>query len=287
MWEKCFICQTVNKKEDTKCPAKNPVVTDGGRKAYTTFLTSVSDFRAIGDLPHWLPFGEEMTADLMMDNMATWHKTCRQMFAKDKLLRAQRRATIEMHSTTSDATDMPRSKRQRIDNKCCIFCQKDGDLHDFLTLEADTNVRQMVTALGEDEIQARIAGGDLIAIDAKYHKNCLTALYNRYRGHVREQKRKDVEIFDNNERMSESRAYVELFEFIYDSVGKGTLLFKLCELHSLISERLKQLGINKQVHKTRLKERIVAHFQNCRSEFDGRNTIIIFEECIRNLLSLS
>ena len=76
-------------------------------------------------------------------------------------------------------------------------------MHEFFTLEADTNIRQVVSALGEDEIQARIAAGDLIAIETKYHKKCSTALHNRYCGHLREEKRKVAEMFDNEERMSD------------------------------------------------------------------------------------
>ena len=60
----------------------------------------------------------------------------------------------------------------------CLFCQQDGgslQLHQFKTLEADKTLRQMT------ELMARIEGGNLVAYEAKYHLECLTALCNCYR----------------------------------------------------------------------------------------------------------
>ena len=57
----------------------------------------------------------------------------------------------------------------------CLFCQQDGgglQLHQFKTLEADKTLRQM------KELMARIEGGDLVALETKYHLECLTALRN-------------------------------------------------------------------------------------------------------------
>ena len=60
----------------------------------------------------------------------------------------------------------------------CLFCQQDGgslQLHQFKTLEADKALRQMT------ELMARIEGGNLAALEIKYHLECLTALCNCYR----------------------------------------------------------------------------------------------------------
>ena len=66
----------------------------------------------------------------------------------------------------------------------CLFCQQDGgslQLYQFKTLEADKTLRQMATDLQETELMARIEGGDHVALEAKYHLECLTALRNYYR----------------------------------------------------------------------------------------------------------
>ena len=67
----------------------------------------------------------------------------------------------------------------------CLFCQQGGHLHKFTTFEADESVRQMATELRETELMARMEGGELIALEAKYHLQCLTALQNRFRSLVR------------------------------------------------------------------------------------------------------
>ena len=43
----------------------------------------------------------------------------------------------------------------------------------------------MATELRETELMARMEGGDLIALEAKYHLQCLTALRNRFLSLVR------------------------------------------------------------------------------------------------------
>jgi len=120
----------------------------------------------------------------------------------------------------------------------------------------------------------------LIAIEAKYHTSCLVNLNNRYRSHLRNKNT----IVDSDEKMNESRAFVELVEHIDSSSRGGIPVFKLSELHALYTGRLTSLGISKSVNKTRLKERILEHFPECTVQFDGRNTLLIFDQCLRILL---
>ncbi len=66
----------------------------------------------------------------------------------------------------------------------CLFCEKgqeDGNLHLVSTLNADANIRSMITELQDTQLLARIEGGDLIAKDAKYNLKCLVNLRNLYR----------------------------------------------------------------------------------------------------------
>ena len=45
----------------------------------------------------------------------------------------------------------------------------------------DHDLRQMATDLQDTKLLARISGGDLVAIEAKYHFNCLSAYKSKYR----------------------------------------------------------------------------------------------------------
>ena len=44
----------------------------------------------------------------------------------------------------------------------------------------DASLRTMINEMPDKQLLARIVGGDLIAIDAKYHLKCLTNLRNRH-----------------------------------------------------------------------------------------------------------
>jgi len=135
----------------------------------------------------------------------------------------------------------------------CIFCNRDSEeiLHDFTSLEVHNKIRDMAKELGDFELLSRISGGDLVAIEAQYHIGCLTKFRNNYRS----LKRKEENVDDDslNEMMNESRAFVELTTYVEKSVEEGKLLFKLSELHSMYEARLRDLGILKQINKTRLK----------------------------------
>jgi hypothetical protein len=172
------------------------------------------------------------------------------------------------------------ARKQLLQN--CIFCEGNtGKLHSFTTLETDKNVRKIATTLGDFALLSRIAGGDLVAIEGKYHMSCITTFRNRYRSYM--SKTDNSSYRGDEEKMKESRAMLELLSYINSAVDDGTLVFTLSELHSLYVNRLKDLGIEKQVNKTRLKaallEKLDAQEQN-----DGKNTIIVFEEGMKNML---
>ena len=67
--------------------------------------------------------------------------------------------------------------------KKSIFCEQDHEIENLSsvqTFEQDSNIRTMATGLQDVEIISRISGGDMIAIEAKYHLSCLTKLRNRH-----------------------------------------------------------------------------------------------------------
>jgi len=68
------------------------------------------------------------------------------------------------------------------------------------------------------------------------------------------------------------------------SLASGTEIFKLSELHSLYTTRLSNQGISTYVHRTRLKERILEHFPDCTEQSDGKNVLLIFDQCMKVLL---
>lgn len=57
------------------------------------------------------------------------------------------------------------------------FCEDaSGRLHQFSTLQSDASVWCMAKDLQDVALLAKIEGGDLIALEAKYHLSCLATL---------------------------------------------------------------------------------------------------------------
>ena len=77
----------------------------------------------------------------------------------------------------------------------------------------------MATELQETGLMARMDGDDLIALEAKYHLQCLAALRNRYRSLVR--KHEQQQGVASEEQRMKARALVELFTYIENCVEEG------------------------------------------------------------------
>ena len=239
-WDLCVICQQ-DTRAPLKCPLKCPGTSSDKNDAYTSFLTNVEEFRAIDDLPVKLCFGSDETADSFASHSASWHKSCHLKLNNSKLSRAIRKKDGQSHEPEQRRP----TKHQALDLQKCLFCCEEGKesdvLHAVSTFDADKNIRGMITELKDAQLMKRIVGGELMAMEAKYHLTCLTKLRNRYRSHPRKTNH-TPELTD--QRMNESRAFVELTSYIEHSVDSGTLLFKLSEIHSMYVNRLGELGIN-------------------------------------------
>ena len=55
-----------------------------------------------------------------------------------------------------------------------------------MTLEVDEKVRKMAIDLQDSALLKHLGGGDMIAIEAKYHKKCMTNLTYRHRAFLRQ-----------------------------------------------------------------------------------------------------
>ena len=58
----------------------------------------------------------------------------------------------------------------------CFFCNMPAGasgLHEASTKSIDANVRRCAVELEDTALLAKLAEGDMVVIDAKYHNNCL------------------------------------------------------------------------------------------------------------------
>jgi len=73
-------------------------------------------------------------------------------------------------------------ERHDYEEEICLFCDESGGtagLHCAGTHDINRNVRKCAIELDDSFLLAKLAAGDMIAIEAKYHSKCLAALYNK------------------------------------------------------------------------------------------------------------
>ena len=126
-------------------------------------------------------------------------------------------------------------------------------------MNLDYDLRQIATELQdtESELLARISGGDLVAIEAKYHFNCLSAYKSKYRS---VQRAKSDNNLSNEVNIIQALVFVELLSHIESSLETGNFIFKLADLHHIYQGRLNDLGVDVTNNKTRLNPRLLNIF---------------------------
>jgi len=110
-----------------------------------------------------------------------------------------------------------------MDKMACLFCQKDGSLHEFKTLEADHSIRKIAAELQDIQLMARMEGGDLVALEAKYHLGYLRNSYKN-RSSINQQGKEHSR--SSEEDQLKARAFLELLAHIENCVENETFSFK-------------------------------------------------------------
>lgn len=279
-WSLCIICQKVE-EETLSCPLNRQ--NHDAQSVYQTFLKNVEEFKKIGALPVAVDYGSEGTPENFVSNKASWHRSCHQKFNKSKL---ERQITKKRkNEKSSEEPEVRRSKRDlSFDIKTvCIFCEDatSHKLHAFTTFSAEQSLREMATMMQDTKLLAKMSGGDLVALEAKYHLTCLTKYRNSYRSY----NRRSTQTTSEQDRVN-ARAFVELVSHIENAVEDGQHIFKLSDLHLLYQQRLGELGHNITVNRTRLKVKLLDYFGDLgiQEQTDGKNVALIFPSGMEEML---
>ena len=218
-WQLCLICQKTS-GEDLKCPLNVHGYKDKSAP-YGLFFDRINQFRELSSLP--LPLDhldKNITPDDLVVNRGCWHKSCYGKFSNDKIERARKKVASDCEVRCSEAK-RARSTRILCNKNACLSCEEcSGILHEFLTMDADINVRRMATDLQYTALLAKIGGGDLHALEAKYHMACLTTHRNTHRLLNREEK--EISSCNTEEKKIEARALTELFSYIETSIEEAS-----------------------------------------------------------------
>ncbi len=170
-----------------------------------------------------------------------------------------------------------RSQHDSIDYQAiCIFCDEPAGyagFHNACTYDIDMKVRKCALELNDTAILAKLSAGDMIAIEAKYRRKCLVALYNRASRSNCTDRNEEADL--HGIAFAELVAYID--EFRFDE--KIAPVFKLDDLAQLYKSYLEQLGVvNKsRIHTSRLKVRLLSVFPDMRAHLEGRSVILSFD----------
>ena len=268
IWSLCVLCQKPSTIHLTD--PSNSTKDREAPKGYKSLARNLEELHFLNALPLNIELsrlndgtGIEST---LMTNSAKWHKSCWLLCNKTQIDRARKRKEAQQPPETPNS---PLNSRLRSsfsyqnfdikDELSCFFCDQTVDLeehksHKAATQNFDKRVRAMVTELRDTKLLAKMSCGDLIALDAVYHKDCFTALYTRHRSLSR---KTDAEL--HHDIKSESVALAELMSYMEDRqqsdhpIGN---IFKLSDLVKLYTQRIEQLGVDvliSRVNPTRLK----------------------------------
>ncbi len=187
-WTICVLCQEKKSGEALVCPGKTTRQDTGA--GYMSLAQNIKQFDSLGCMPIELDL-ESMNssgggiAHTLTANRACWHEQCYNKFNNLKLQRALKRASVE--SSTECSTVKTRRKDQNTKDEKCYFCEQAvySENEDYRKARTvgheglDGTVRNCAEDIGDSVLLAKLALGDMHALDAVYHKNCLSALITK------------------------------------------------------------------------------------------------------------
>jgi hypothetical protein len=140
----------------------------------------------------------------------------------------------------------------------------------------------MAMELWDTQLLAKLSSGDMVAIDAIYHKHCLTELFTRYRS---SQRQKESGVGDD--KLSyEAIAFAELVSYIEDIRLSNESIIKLSTVLQLYKSRLEQLGgdVSQRINVTRLKERLLAQISDLEAHKSNYEVVLSFKTDVGDTL---
>jgi len=298
-WNLCCICQQSG--GPLICPADNPVekLRNQGYASLATNLSQLISFdfklpcgKNVQDLDQC--DGIEAT---FIQQRAKWHKACSVNYGGtrfqnliDGLRKAEtaKKAKLECDNNTQSLPDKEGDRRATRssatsigmkDYKCFLCFGPETRRHPLTlcaTKEITDRVKVCATALHEMNIIGMLeTGGDLVAKEAKYHKNCLVQLYNRHRQITH------VPNFEKENKMfCEKLAFAELVLYIENQLAANIqCVFDMADIYKTFHSRVADLlnvamGDVTGEHKTRLREKLQNYFPNLTSEKWGNRYVL-------------
>ena len=143
------------------------------------------------------------------------------------------------------------------------------------TLGLDNRVRECASLLNDEKLIAKLSGGDLIALEAKHHTQCLSMLYRKA-----QYANEEGEESEQPRLRLDGIALAQLVSHIEEFRTSGAELptFKLADLANMYKSCLQRLDCDTtaRVNNSRLKERLVYQIPGLQSYNKGRDVYLAF-----------
>lgn len=201
---------------------------------------------------------DEILNDTGFMKPVKYHRVCYQKYTRSKTESCDE----NVPSTSGESHRKTRSGSVTFDTTKCLFCncrKRHGDkvLVRISSPEVQTSIRDAVNAVKDTEMKDKIQDYDLIAMEARYHKNCLgTYLMNANR-------------FTNRDDVIDTDAqdcFAEAFEKLVGEITQPLLMGASFDMNDLLDKYrllLAETGYtnSERYRATRLKIRLKDHFQ--------------------------
>ncbi|RXN31429.1 hypothetical protein ROHU_004760 [Labeo rohita] len=162
-----------------------------------------------------------------------------------------------------------------------------SEMRQAMTMQLNERLNECARNLNDGKLLALLSGGDVVALELKYHWSCLTDLYHRERAHIKAEKQEKIQL--SQEKEAFHLVFSELLTYVIEAKktnSDGPSVFRLAELVNLYRERLKQFGTDlPDVNATRLKERLLAEIPGLVAYKKGRDILLAFEKDVGPVLS--
>lgn len=147
-----------------------------------------------------------------------------------------------------------------------------------MTLALHKKLQRCAMNLLDEKPLAKLSAGDIVSQDHMYHPSCLTGVYNRERAWLNSQKIGDDYVQYRQQACAHGFAELEMYIRDRQLTTDGCCYFTMVEVYDLYKERLEQLNVDASfVHRTRLKEQILAHIPEIEAFQKGREIWLAYK----------
>lgn len=201
---------------------------------------------------------------------------------------------MDKNESKEDDRERRCAKRISVDTKqnvCFIWNGEDKrhNLQQVETFKTCENLKVTAHSLNDTVLLSKFAGPDMVAQELKYHPRCYTQILKRQRSEKKKKIQQDKDDSGTLQKDIFAVAFSDLLSYIHERrlISKDQpTIFRLVDLVKLMSEWLQQLGVQRTVISTRLKDLIIEHIPEIEAYKKGRDIVTAFNNEVGLILAV-